>query len=338
MADGRAGRSSALDLLRGMAILIVVIGHAIQVNLPQGHTSFIRSYLIMPVQMPLLFFISGYTTGFSFPSKNPGLFIRKKAVRLLLPYLSWESLHYFIAAALPGDYRRLGLAEFLREILVSDFWFLRMLFLFFVITWLADILLHLLHQEKNAWASIIALLVLSPAVMLAERMPLLSQSADLWYYQWFVCGYAAIHVLRDERVRKLWRIRRLRRVAVGVGLAAMAATAVILTQRTIRPRLVCVIFCFGICIAACGLERVIPTLIRDFGTKIGQNTLPVYAIHWCLLFSPLMRIQFYTGLFSGWPLPISSALTAAAWTLICVLLTRLLRRTRLTRVLLLGEA
>lgn len=338
MADGRTNRSGALDLLRGIAILIVVIGHAIQVNLLQGQTSFIRSYLIIPVQMPLLFFISGYTTGFSFPSKNPGLFIRKKAVRLLVPYLSWESLHYFIAAALPIDYRRLGVTEFLREILVSDFWFLRMLFLFFVITWLADVLVHLLHRENNAWAPVIALLVLSPAVMLAERVPLLSQSADLWYYQWFVCGYAAFHVLRDERVRRLWGIRRFRRAAVGASLVAMAVTTVILTQRTMRPRLVCVILCFGICIAVCGLERVIPAPIRDFCANIGRNTLPVYAIHWCLLFSPLMRIQLYTGLFSGWLLAISSALTAAAWTLLCVLLTRLLRRTRLTRVLLLGEA
>ena len=83
--DRQTGRNNTLDLLRGLAILIVVIGHAIQVNLSEGRNCFIWSNLILSFQMPLMFFISGYATGFSFPSSNPKRFIKKKVVRLLIP-------------------------------------------------------------------------------------------------------------------------------------------------------------------------------------------------------------------------------------------------------------
>jgi fucose 4-O-acetylase-like acetyltransferase len=62
----------------------VVIGHAIQANLLEGETSFVWSNLIFAFQMPLLFFISGYAAGFSFPSYDSMKFIKKKAGRLFV--------------------------------------------------------------------------------------------------------------------------------------------------------------------------------------------------------------------------------------------------------------
>ena len=284
-----------------------------------------------------MFFISGYATGFSFPSSNPTQFIWKKVVRLLIPYLSWEIIHYFIVAVQPNEYRQLGVVEFLKEVFISDFWFLRMLFLFFIIMWIADIVLHLIHQEKNTRASIIVLLVLSLSVILISGVPLLSQSGSLWYYLWFVFGYIGFHVLKTDFIQKLWKNKLFRRFVFGVGIIAMVAVVLIMTRKPIQPKLVAVIFCLSICVIVCGIERYIPVFIRQFCVNIGKNTLPIYAIHWCLLFSPLFRIQLYVKLFSKCPLFISSMLTAAVWMVVCVLLIKLLRKTKLTRVLLLGD-
>ena len=51
-------RNSTLDVIRGVAILIVVIGHAIQINLAIPEQNFIWSTLILAFQMPLLFFLA----------------------------------------------------------------------------------------------------------------------------------------------------------------------------------------------------------------------------------------------------------------------------------------
>lgn len=85
---GEQSREITLNVLRGVAILIVVLGHAIQVSLLEGENSFIWSKLILNFQMPLLFCISGYSAGFSFPSNNTKTFIMKKVKRLLIPYVA----------------------------------------------------------------------------------------------------------------------------------------------------------------------------------------------------------------------------------------------------------
>ena len=87
----------------------------------------------------------------------------------------------------------------------------------------------------------------------------------------------------------------------------------------------------------CEIERYIPIFFRKFCVDIGKNTLPIYAIHWCLLFSPFFRIKFYQKLFSEFSLFISSILTLAVWMAVCVPLIKLLRKTQLTRELLLGD-
>ena len=287
--------------------------------------------------MPLMFFISGYATGFSFPSSNPKRFIKKKVVRLLIPYLIWEIIHYFIVAVQQNDYRQLGVLEFLKEFFISDFWFLRMLFLFFIIMWIADVALHIIHHEKRTMDSIVILLVLSLSMMLISRIPLLSQSGSLWYYLWFVFGYFGFHVLKYDDIQRLWKSDLFRRLVFGVCLIAMMAVTLVMTRKSIQPKLIAIIFCLGICVIVCGIERYIPIFFRKFCVDIGKNTLPIYAIHWCLLFSPFFRIQFYQKLFSKCPLFISSMLTAAVWMAVCVLLIKLLRKTQLTRELLLGD-
>ena len=111
----------------------------------------------------------------------------------------------------------------------------------------------------------------------------------------------------------------------------------LMTRKPIQSKFIAIIFCLGICVIVCGIEHYLPLFVRQFCVNIGKNTLPIYAIHWCLLFSPLFRIQFYVKLFSKCPLFISSMLTAVVWMAICVLLMKLLRKTQLTRELLLGD-
>ena len=121
-------RDITLDILRGVAILIVVFGHSIQASLLSNESSFVWSKVILNFQMPLLFCISGYSAGFSCPCRDTKNFIVKKIKRLLIPYIAWEIVHYILVCILPGNYRVFGLTRFLKEFFVSDFWFTIWLF------------------------------------------------------------------------------------------------------------------------------------------------------------------------------------------------------------------
>lgn len=333
--DGK--RNTALDMLRGVAILIVVLGHAIQANISGGGTSFLWSKVIRAFQMPLMFLISGYAAGFSFPSRNPSLFIKKKAYRLFVPYLSWEIIHYMIVAAQFNDYRQFGVAEFFKEVLISDFWFLRMLFMFFFLMWIADVILHLIHKERNVSFTVITLLTLSSSLVMISRIPLLSQSGSLWYYLWFVFGYIGFWILKNDYIQMLWRNNFFRRIIVGACLLIMTTVIIIMTRITVKSWIVAILFCTGICGAVCGIENDIPAYIKHFLIEIGKNTLPVYAIHWCLLFSPFYRDGFYVEVFSKFPLVVSIILTVLIWVMISLLLIKLFRKEKISRILLLGE-
>ena len=47
---------------------------------------------------------------------------------------------------------------------------------------------------------------------------------------------------------------------------------------------------------------LIPVKVRQYLVHISKNTLPIYGIHWCLLFSPIFRLGGYQILRNALPL------------------------------------
>lgn len=80
-----ANRLYYLDNLKGLLIILVIRGHAIQFTLPDYENVF-AFRLIYSFHMPLFFFISGFLA-------NRGGYkhgvIRKRALQLLLPFVTW---------------------------------------------------------------------------------------------------------------------------------------------------------------------------------------------------------------------------------------------------------
>lgn len=76
-----------------------------------------------------------------------------------------------------------------------------------------------------------------------------------------------------------------------------------------------------------------PGKISTFLNWTGKKTLPIYAIHWCLLFSmdipELWRIEL--------PFYLVAVFGSALWLLICLALIVLIQRNKTARMLLLGE-
>ncbi len=65
----RSTRNKTVDILRGLAMLMVVLGHTMTGSSVNSEDSFLFQ-VIWSLQMPLFFLISGYVTQYSKPVEN----------------------------------------------------------------------------------------------------------------------------------------------------------------------------------------------------------------------------------------------------------------------------
>ena len=88
-------RNQTIDVLRGIAVISVIAGHAIQRGLVTGYEDNILFKLIYTYHMPLFMLLSGYTLYLSNP-KYDATFIIKKFKSLIIPTIVWSYLLYFM--------------------------------------------------------------------------------------------------------------------------------------------------------------------------------------------------------------------------------------------------
>ena len=82
-----------MDVMKGLAILLVVLGHAIQKNIPSFQMNYLFSF-IYSFHMPLFFVVSGYLMYLTLQS-NRLKWAQNKAFYLLVPHVVFNVLYYF---------------------------------------------------------------------------------------------------------------------------------------------------------------------------------------------------------------------------------------------------
>lgn len=116
-------RDMAMDWLKGIAIVLVVVGHNLY-----GIKSMTGFYnIIYSFHMPLFFFVSGYLEEKGKGKRNSKKLIARRAVNLLLPYFTWTIVYnYNMIVSGKTDW-----IEILKQLLgfsQSGLWFLAVLF------------------------------------------------------------------------------------------------------------------------------------------------------------------------------------------------------------------
>lgn len=152
-------RKNWIDVLKGIGIIFVIIGHLVDYN------SFFVRY-IFSFHMPLFFFISGYCFNKN-KFENMRAFIRKRANKRLVPYFSFCLLGFvftIISHALTAektDYYLAFMQTFLfaqpESIMVGQVWFLMCLFV-------TEIMFFFILTKSSNRAAIIAMMLLSATV------------------------------------------------------------------------------------------------------------------------------------------------------------------------------
>lgn len=198
MADRK--RLPEMDILRGMAILMVLLYHSIivfPVNLHEIQWCSALHTFLWVVQMPLFFLVSGFCyTGLH--RAGYGSYLRKKCSRILVPHIVFSLLD-ILPRIIPNPLvnEQMEWREALKDFVVyggSD-WFLWTLF---VIAALFPLLLWVL--ERGRWGRATVLLAAVLLFALKEYMPdefLLNMVSQYLLY------YTAGWLLRQSNITRL---------------------------------------------------------------------------------------------------------------------------------------
>lgn len=137
----------SIDILKGVTILLVVIGHAVQGVVSSQHLTinteynsiFILKQIIYGFHMPLFFIIAGLFVA-SWSKRNFKEAISQKISRLVIPYFVWSAITA-TAMQIASNYTNsgLGIKDFLLSPIIpfSQYWFLYVLFFIHIIYYFA---------------------------------------------------------------------------------------------------------------------------------------------------------------------------------------------------------
>jgi fucose 4-O-acetylase-like acetyltransferase len=185
MTLDRATRSIVLDATKGLAIILVVYGHAIERNIANWPNVWYWA-AIHHFHMPLFMFISGYLAYGRLGSKWLG----RRFLQLMIPYCAWHVILYywstFSFSGLRGIYPTQGgliksLISSTASLNASGLWFLPALFALCVLIYLA----------KGKPLVILIITVITYIISQLSVPAFLSNSMSriAWFMPFFACGY-----------------------------------------------------------------------------------------------------------------------------------------------------
>lgn len=343
----KATRNEQIDALKGVAILLVVLGHTIQCG---GGERYIADQMffeniwfkgIYAFHMPLFMLISGYLFGFSASRHSLWHNLKNRFTSLFVPILTWNIPIFLVHLIRWGDYSIGAIVRmFLRTVVIS-MWFLWAILLCSLIVLAVR---YLFRDHVLAYLAVFAVTFFLPDV---------GDTANYKFmYPFFVIGYLYnCYGANAKCLPKLLKIPRGLCLAVGgtlflVLLAFYNRDCFIYTSGyyifsggTPLKQLGMDLYRFAIglvgCLCTvdlvCGIHEKLPLWVRKALSVLGRNSLGIYAIS-SFVFMILPDITAWMqGLYCSVVL-----LETALITLACLVGAVILRKIKITNVLLLG--
>lgn len=167
----RNNRIAYLDSLKGFAIILVILGHIIQMWYDSDFTHNKVWLYIYSFHMPLFMFISGYITGIYSNKLSISQFSTKRFIQLIVPLFFWTSIYLF-------ENKSYEISGAIRTSLLK-LWFLWALFIIAIIYMLCDKIISRFNLKKY----IVFLVAILAVFILAKlRMASMNQSISANIY------------------------------------------------------------------------------------------------------------------------------------------------------------
>lgn len=119
----QSNRSGVLDAVRGIAIILVMVGHVTEVNVAHFFES-LTFNVIWSLQMPLFMIISGYVTKYSKPIldyRSYSQYLLKRTTSYILPWVVWTIL---VKGMLLGKGDIISYIQYIVFTMDAAYWFL----------------------------------------------------------------------------------------------------------------------------------------------------------------------------------------------------------------------
>lgn len=285
-------RDSFYDCVKGIAILLVVLGHTIQCFDGVNNPLYLGIYLF---HMPLFAFLSGLFFVRSYERHTPWDLIRRRFVQLMVPCLSWGAIS--MALSIAGKILHHKPMDFLYflNVLFSGLWYLSAIFRLILI----GIVVHTLVRRCLGGGYIIGWLFAFVALYLTPYFKMGNIAALE-----FLCPFFALGVL--TRNIPYGRMR---------GWVALVAAAVYLSAyhfysfdvslykmayvTTVAGHLQGTLIRLAGGISGSVLVLYLVQWLGRFGARklgwlatLGTLTLPIYVVHqWFFRFNAVLHIQ-----------------------------------------------
>lgn len=325
-----------LDLMRGIAIILVVMGHVLILGVEYGHTLIVN--ILASMHVPAFILVSGFLSA---QSSTPNtLFYWKKVIQLLLPLVFIPPLYILVSHK---GWDTLFFNEY-----HAGYWFTYVLFLLFIPYGLFRVLASWISNKTNKltysliFEALLAILSLS-IILVAEH--LLQDSKQLsglcslpllsWLYPYLLLGH---FIARYEALHRLYTNKYIVLLALvtAVGTIALDFNGFPILRgipRTMSS--VCVLYNFCIYLSSLPLNRGIRVL-----KQISSDSLGIYLWHYFFLFSfPMTEWVKYLSNGNGtfvWELILTISASAVVISLTYFVIT-LLKTNTITRRLFLGS-
>ncbi len=231
LTTGKRAKDLSIETLRGVAIILMVMGHVIGAQPTSGlkvaDDSWYRYlYLTLaPMRLPLFTVISGYVYAMRPVQRDrAGTFLLGKARRLLLPLVSVSTVQYLFSVYGPGVARERALGDIWRIYLYpfDQFWFLQAIALVFLGVFAME--LTGLLRSKSGWA----LCLLVGVALYVEPSGVTFFSIDGW------CRLFVFFILGVGLNRFEWLSRG--RPSLVVAAAALGVSAVLYQSALLGSR------------------------------------------------------------------------------------------------------
>lgn len=139
-------RNQFVDIMRGIAILLVVLGHTMTGCTANSQKSFLFN-IIWSLQMPLFILISGYVTKYSCPiSDSQGLwkYVKRRTIAYMLPWAVWS---FVVRGIIFGQDGFLNIRNLLWS-MDSGYWFLATIWTISLVFGIASFIAERLSKKK----------------------------------------------------------------------------------------------------------------------------------------------------------------------------------------------
>lgn len=263
-------RQEEIDIIRGIAIILVILGHSIikyPINIMQEDWCAALFALICTIQMPLFFFVSGYCYR---DGRDYSGYVKSRFRRIMVPYFAFSVLDLLMRTLFPSLVnRKYSVSENLINIVFygGEYWYL---YVIFMISCIFPFISRI-FCKKGSTTLLLAGICLTVSVCRSFiEIPELPFRLEQVFTQmiYFVIGFCC------QRINLFAALRAKRRS----GFIAILIYAISCFLRVMLEWPVAVLCGLSGCIAFAYLATVITGKSKIL-VLAGKNTLPLYLLN-----------------------------------------------------------